>query len=54
MFIVKITPDYYIAEMGLTQVRNHAKQFKTEKGAKISLATYRTRRDYPFATIIPA
>ena len=52
MFIVKLSAGYYIANMGPTSYKDRAKQYKTKKGAKIALASYRSRRQYFAAKVI--
>ena len=52
MFIVKLAEDFYIANMGPTSFKERAKQYKTSKGAKIALASYRTRKPHADARII--
>ena len=52
MFIVKLSAGYYISNNGPTSYKDRAKQYKTSKGAKIALASYRSRRQYLFAEII--
>ena len=51
MFIVELDHNFYIASMGPTSFKKRAKQYKTSKGAKIALASYRTRRNYDNAKI---
>ena len=52
MFIVRLSVGHYIGNMGPTSYKDRAKQYKTSKGAKIALASYRSRRQYFTAKVV--
>ena len=52
MWIVELEHGVYISSFGRTIVRYSAKEYKTERGAKIALGLVRKFREFPKARIL--